>query len=279
MTFYNTVADAAIGASLAARGGGISLRAGGPRLEKSTATLLSNVTTMPAGAWVVGAKVAIPSAVQREIAGAPAVPVVGGLHRWEGARARVRGRAGSNTTRVVLYVNGVRKAARTVVPFGAYDFGLINVPRGRSTWRVAATNPDGLAASSATVRVERLRFPYATCIVIDKSEFRLYWVRNNVLVKTYPVATGRPGMETPSRLWRVGAKLRTDPGGVYGPRKLALWKWTGSGWAYTNYGVHGTNEPWVIGTKASHGCIRLYNRDILELWPQVPLYTPVITRD
>ncbi len=114
---------------------------------------------------------------------------------------------------------------------------------------------------------------------MDKSEFRLYWVKDNVLVKTYPVAIGRPGMETPVRLWRVAAKLRTDPRGVYGPRKLALAKWTGTSWAYTNYGIHGTNEPWVIGTKASHGCIRMYNSDILELWPQVPLYTRVITRD
>ena len=37
-------------------------------------------------------------------------------------------------------------------------------------------------------------------------------------------------------------------------------------------------KPWVIGTMASHGCIRMYNKDVLELWPQVPFGTMVITR-
>jgi lipoprotein-anchoring transpeptidase ErfK/SrfK len=49
-------------------------------------------------------------------------------------------------------------------------------------------------------------------------------------------------------------------------------------YSYTAYGIHGTNQEWVIGTKASHGCIRLYNKDIMELFPRVPLGTMVVTR-
>ncbi len=279
LVFYGTLPDAVAGAQVAGSLNGLSLFASGVRLDRTSAGLLSKVTTTPAGGWMVGGTSGLPASLQREIGGAPAVPTVTGLHRWEGAKAHIAGAAGSNTTKVTLYVNGVAKASRAVTPFSAYDFGLVAVPAGRSTWKIVAWNPDGLTTASSVVRVDRLRFPYATCIIIDKSEFRLYWVKNNVLVKTYPVAIGRPGMETPTRLWRVGRKLQCDPRGVYGPRKLALWKWTGSSWAYTNYGIHGTNEPWVIGTKASHGCIRMYNRDILELWPQVPLYTKVITRN
>jgi lipoprotein-anchoring transpeptidase ErfK/SrfK len=49
-------------------------------------------------------------------------------------------------------------------------------------------------------------------------------------------------------------------------------------YVYTKYGIHGTNQPWVIGTQASHGCIRMYNRDVLQLWPQVRIGTFVVTR-
>jgi lipoprotein-anchoring transpeptidase ErfK/SrfK len=77
----------------------------------------------------------------------------------------------------------------------------------------------------------------------------------------------------------VGEKLYEDPGGLYGPRRLRLYKQVGGSYAWTNYGIHGTDQPWLIGTMASHGCIRLRNRDILDLWPQVPLHTMVLTRD
>jgi lipoprotein-anchoring transpeptidase ErfK/SrfK len=118
--------------------------------------------------------------------------------------------------------------------------------------------------------------------VIDKSDFKLYWVKGDVLIKVYPIAIGRAGMETPLAIWKINAKYHTDPKGVYGPRKMRLFRRYASGggykYVYTAYGIHGTNQPWVIGTKASHGCIRLYNRDILELWPQVPIGTTVQTR-
>ncbi len=119
--------------------------------------------------------------------------------------------------------------------------------------------------------------------MIDKSDFRLYWVKGDVLVKSYPVAIGRPHMETPVAMWRIGAKYYTDPAGIYGPRKMRLFRRVVSGdsarYVYTRYNIHGTNQPWVIGTKASHGCIRMYNRDVLELFPQVPLGTLVQTRE
>jgi lipoprotein-anchoring transpeptidase ErfK/SrfK len=60
---------------------------------------------------------------------------------------------------------------------------------------------------------------------------------------------------------------------------MRLYRQSGSSFVRTGYLIHGTNEPWVIGTKASHGCIRLYNKDILDLWPRVPLGTIVQTRE
>ena len=126
-------------------------------------------------------------------------------------------------------------------------------------------------------------YPWNTYILVDKSSFRLHWVKDRWLVKSYPIAIGRQWGWTPVAVWKVLAKYKTDPLSVYGPRKMRLFRrvWTTSGYkyVYTAYGIHGTNEPWVIGTMASHGCIRLYNRDILELWPQVALGTMVVTRN
>jgi lipoprotein-anchoring transpeptidase ErfK/SrfK len=42
------------------------------------------------------------------------------------------------------------------------------------------------------------------------------------------------------------------------------------------YGIHGTTDPGSIGRAATHGCIRMRNRQIEALWPLVPTRTPVI---
>ncbi|MDH4982288.1 L,D-transpeptidase [Hyphomicrobium sp. D-2] len=41
------------------------------------------------------------------------------------------------------------------------------------------------------------------------------------------------------------------------------------------YRIHGTDAPWTIGTAASKGCIRMYNKDVLDLYPRVPRGTRV----
>ncbi len=45
--------------------------------------------------------------------------------------------------------------------------------------------------------------------------------------------------------------------------------------AWGGYGIHGTNNPRSIGRMASHGCIRMYNRDVIAIYDQTPLGTPV----
>ncbi len=42
-----------------------------------------------------------------------------------------------------------------------------------------------------------------------------------------------------------------------------------------SYGIHGTNRPWGVGRRVSHGCIRLYSEDIASLFPLVPVGTLV----
>jgi hypothetical protein len=187
-------------------------------------------------------------------------------------------RLGSKADHVILWrVTGLR--------YGCHQVTL-RALRSRDASDSGSISVDAFATDGRFGRVlQRATFgyPWKTYILIDKSQFRLYWVREGWIVKAYKIAIGRLWSWTPQAIWKVGAKYKTYPLGVYGPRKMRLYRrlktTRGYGYVYTAYGIHGTNEPWVIGTMASHGCIRLYNSDILELWPQVPLGPMVITRD
>lgn len=189
-------------------------------------------------------------------------------------RAPVKVRVAPNATRLELYLNDQFIVARDdLTPGTLVQLSVLSMPKGVSTIRLVASN--GGSTSERSWRVRRLDYPYPTCIIIDKSDYKLYWIRKGVLVKAYPVAHGKHNC-TPTRTWKILAKYKSS--GVYGPRKMRLFKRVGNRWAFTAYGIHGTNQPWVIGTQASHGCIRMYNRDVLQLWPQVPIGTMVITR-
>jgi lipoprotein-anchoring transpeptidase ErfK/SrfK len=120
-------------------------------------------------------------------------------------------------------------------------------------------------------------YPWNSYIVIDKSDLRLYYVVNGALAVSYPVAVGKSSTQTPSAIWRIGAKYYSS--GVYGPRKMRLFRQQGNSFVYTAYNIHGTNNDASIGTYASHGCIRMHNYDVIPFFDMVPLGTMVVTRN
>lgn len=105
-------------------------------------------------------------------------------------------------------------------------------------------------------------------IDIDVTQRILNLRRGSQLIKTYPVAVGQPGTPTPTGNWTIVQKT-VNPGGPFGARWMRLSvPWGG-------YGIHGTDNPSSIGQAASHGCVRMYNEDVIELYNQVPIGTPV----
>ncbi|MDS1030297.1 peptidoglycan-binding protein [Bacillota bacterium LX-D] len=105
-------------------------------------------------------------------------------------------------------------------------------------------------------------------ISIDVQKFRLTLLKNGVIQATYPVAVGKPNTPTPIGNWVIIEKL-VNPGGPFGARWMRLnVPWGG-------YGIHGTNNPASIGSPASHGCVRMYNEDVIKLFAIVPIGTPV----
>ncbi|MBM6996647.1 L,D-transpeptidase family protein [Paenibacillus sp. DXFW5] len=86
--------------------------------------------------------------------------------------------------------------------------------------------------------------------------------------KTYPVAVGNPSTPTP-----VGEYLVTYKGKDWGPSFGPRWLGLNVPWGF--YGIHGTNRPDSIGRHKSHGCIRMRNHDVMELFDLIPLGTKV----
>ncbi|KGG79415.1 hypothetical protein Y919_12210 [Caloranaerobacter azorensis H53214] len=108
----------------------------------------------------------------------------------------------------------------------------------------------------------------AILVDIDKKYLYLYDVDTNKVIKKYIVATGKPSTPTPIGSFKIIEKAKW--GGGFGSR------WMRINVPWGRYGIHGTNKPTSIGYNASHGCVRMRNKDIEELYSIVKYNTPVI---
>ena len=106
-------------------------------------------------------------------------------------------------------------------------------------------------------------------IIVDLSDRQLYLLDNNIVVRGFPIGIGAMLTQTPKGEYTIMNK-QANPGGPYG----AFWM----GLSKPHYGIHGTNNPASIGQLVSHGCIRMYNKDVLELSKIVPVGTRVTIR-
>jgi lipoprotein-anchoring transpeptidase ErfK/SrfK len=139
------------------------------------------------------------------------------------------------------------------------------------------------------VTTEQLADKYPAVVVVNRGAFKLTLYKHLKLAKTYGIAVGQVGLETPAGLYHVQNKAvnpawtmpnsdwvapadrgKVVPGGTAeNPLKA---RWLG---IYAGAGIHGTDAEGSIGTAASHGCIRMRIPDVIELYPQVPVNAPV----
>jgi lipoprotein-anchoring transpeptidase ErfK/SrfK len=109
--------------------------------------------------------------------------------------------------------------------------------------------------------------PFTIQISVGKRRLSLY--NNGRLEKIYPIAVGKMLTHTPTGDYVI-VNRQYNPGGPFGVLWLSLSK--------QGYGIHGTNDPSSIGKSVSHGCVRMYNRDVLQLAEMVPNGTRVSIR-
>lgn len=111
--------------------------------------------------------------------------------------------------------------------------------------------------------------PTGNISLVVKVAPRVLEVHNDgELYKTYRIAVGKSKTPTPIGEWNVVWK-DYNWGTGFGTR------WMGLNVPWGIYGIHGTNKPWSIGQFASHGCIRMKNTDVEELFEWVPVGTLV----
>ena len=139
-----------------------------------------------------------------------------------------------------------------------------------------AENSTGAAANDAEMQPIKL--------LLRLSERRVYVMRGDTVETSYPVAVGRAGWETPTGEFEVFHQLENPgwtnpitsevmppgPNNPLGDRWIAFWT-DGN----NSIGFHGTPNRESVGTAASHGCIRMYNEDVRELYDIVSVGTIV----
>jgi lipoprotein-anchoring transpeptidase ErfK/SrfK len=129
---------------------------------------------------------------------------------------------------------------------------------------------------------------YPVVVTIDRGAFQLRVYQKLKLTKTYRIAVGQVGLETPAGLYHVQNKAidpawhvpnsawagklagKVIPGGV--PENPLKARWLG---IYNGAGIHGTDAVYSLGTAASHGCIRMAVPDVIQVYDTVPVGAPI----
>jgi hypothetical protein len=204
-------------------------------------------------------------------------------HLVVGPSPVLRGVQCSETTTLVVLVNGSAVATQAVRPVrGAFSVETTGLPYQESVVAVRAINAWG-SSDSASLGVWNLGAVLArsTYIVVDRSECRLYFVKNGVFVKRYSIAIGTPRTPTPVGEFVITKKRKNThprlPG--LGAYWLRLEKITAKGLKFSGYFIHGTSYKGGIGLPGSLGCVDMLDSQILKFGPTVPVKTHVLIRE
>jgi lipoprotein-anchoring transpeptidase ErfK/SrfK len=129
---------------------------------------------------------------------------------------------------------------------------------------------------------------YPTYLTVDRSSFQLRLWQNLELSKTYTIAVGAAGFDTPAGVYSI-QNMAVDPawnvpnsdwaGDLAGtvvpggsPENPLKARWMG---IFDGAGIHGTDDVGSLGSAASHGCVRMAVPDVIELYDQVDVGTPI----
>jgi lipoprotein-anchoring transpeptidase ErfK/SrfK len=138
------------------------------------------------------------------------------------------------------------------------------------------------------ITADELAEAYPTYLTVDRSSFQLRLWQSLELTKTYTIAVGAIGFDTPVGVYNIQNKAvdpawsvpeadwagdlagTVVPGGV--PENPLKERWMG---IFDGAGIHGTDDLGSLGSAASHGCIRMSVPDVIDLYDQVDVGTPV----
>ncbi len=108
-------------------------------------------------------------------------------------------------------------------------------------------------------------------ILVDVEESKLYLFENDILSKEYKCSGGKWSTPSPIGTWTIISKAKWGEG--FGG------SWMGLNVPWGKFGIHGTLDPYSLGWSSSHGCIRMDNNDVAELYKIIPIGTRVTIVD
>ena len=108
-------------------------------------------------------------------------------------------------------------------------------------------------------------------ILVDVEDSKLFLFENDTLVKTYKCSGGKWSTPSPIGTWTVPNKAKWGEG--FGG------SWMGLNVPWGKFGIHGTLEPNSVGWASSHGCIRMNNDEVAQLYKIIPIGTKVTIVD
>lgn len=190
--------------------------------------------------------------------------------------------------RLAFSGNGIRKVE-------AQDGRLLKAGRLRRELEAEITEPTAdrrvsaqVIRKRANVTADQLADKYPAVITVSRAAKRLRLYKRLKLAKTYTIAVGMAGLETPAGAYNIQDKRvnpawnvpnskwagklagKVIPPGV--PENPLRARWMGF---YDGAGIHGTSDIASLGTAASHGCIRMSVPDVVNLYDQVSVGSPV----
>ena len=140
----------------------------------------------------------------------------------------------------------------------------------------------------AAVTYQALRRDYSTAVTVHRATFKARLFKDLKVVRTYTVATGLPAYPTPSGSFRIQSKqvnptwsvpnspwagelagTTVQGGSAANPLKARWIGFAGS------VGFHGTGQEHTVGSRASHGCLRMRVADVIALYKRVSVGDPV----
>lgn len=161
----------------------------------------------------------------------------------------------------------------------------------------ALTRPDARRSIGARTRVIQPKVTTAALarrnpvvLVVTRSQFKLKLYDHLRLARSYNIAVGMEGLETPAGMYRIQNKSINPawsvpnspwagslagtvvPGGT--PQNPLKARWLG---IFNGAGIHGIDPSLYgsIGSAASHGCVRMRIEDVVDLYPRVPVQSPI----
>jgi lipoprotein-anchoring transpeptidase ErfK/SrfK len=215
---------------------------------------------------------------------------------WKPAKVRAFARMVARRVYVAPRNATIRIRLRHIVRRGgrigrALDVKALRARIARTLSRPLATHAlrPGRTSVKPHVTANRLASIYRTIITVDRAHFRLRLFKRLRISKRYGVAVGQPAYPTPTGLFSITNKQvnpawtapnspwagelagTTTPGGAPSNPLRARWMGITNG-----VGIHGTSQEGSIGSRASHGCIRMRVADVIDLYRRVPVGTPVL---